>query len=70
MRLIFFWRIAAKMTDETKILTKNQLAAIDELEDLAEKTAPPLQYLEHSLTWLGFLFNNAIICICKCRSSI
>ena len=41
---------------ETKILTKNQLAAIDELEDLAEKTAPPLQYLEHSLHgWVSYL---------------
>jgi NhaA family Na+:H+ antiporter len=41
---------------ETKILTKNQLAAIDELEDLSEKTAPPLQYLEHSLHgWVSYL---------------
>lgn len=41
---------------ETKILTKNQLAAIDELEDIAEKTAPPLQYLEHSLHgWVSYV---------------
>lgn len=41
---------------ETNILTKNQLDAIDELEDLAEKTAPPLQYLEHSLHgWVSYL---------------
>ena len=41
---------------ETKILTKNQLAALDEIEELAEKTAPPLQYLEHSLHgWIAFL---------------
>jgi NhaA family Na+:H+ antiporter len=45
-----------KNEEETKILTKNQLAAIDELEDLAEKTAPPLQYLEHSLHgWVAYL---------------
>lgn len=41
---------------ETKMLTKNQLAAIEEIEELAEKTAPPLQYLEHSLHgWIVFL---------------
>jgi NhaA family Na+:H+ antiporter len=41
---------------ETKILTKNQLSAIEEIEDLAEKTSPPLQYLEHSLHgWIVFL---------------
>lgn len=41
---------------ETKMLTKNQLAAIEEIEDLAAKTAPPLQYLEHSLHgWIAFL---------------
>ncbi len=46
----------SKVTDETKILTKNQLAAIDELEDISEKTAPPLQYLEHSLHgWVSYL---------------
>ncbi|HSO87945.1 MAG TPA: Na+/H+ antiporter NhaA [Draconibacterium sp.] len=45
-----------KKKSETKILTKNQLAAIEEIEDLAEKTAPPLQYLEHSLHgWIVFL---------------
>ncbi len=46
----------SKVTDETKILTKNQLAAIDELEDISEKTAPPLQYLEHSLHgWVSYV---------------
>lgn len=45
-----------KNSDETKILTKNQLAAIDELEDISEKTAPPLQYLEHSLHgWVSYV---------------
>ncbi len=43
-------------TDETNILTENQLSAIDELEDIAEKTAPPLQYLEHSLHgWVSYV---------------
>jgi Na+:H+ antiporter, NhaA family len=42
--------------DEKNILTQNQLSAIEEIEDLAEKTAPPLQYLEHSLHgWIVFL---------------
>ena len=45
-----------KNNDETKILTKNQLTAIEEIEDLAEKTAPPLQYLEHALHgWVSYL---------------
>jgi len=43
-------------TGEKNILTKNQLTAIEEIEDLAEKTAPPLQYLEHSLHgWVSYL---------------
>lgn len=42
--------------EETKVLSKNQLLAIDELESISEKTAPPLQYLEHSLHgWVSFL---------------
>ena len=45
-----------KNNNETKILTKNQLTAIEEIEDLAEKTAPPLQYLEHALHgWVSYL---------------
>jgi NhaA family Na+:H+ antiporter len=41
---------------ETKMLTKNQLSAIEEIEDLAERTSPPLQHLEHSLHgWIVFL---------------
>jgi NhaA family Na+:H+ antiporter len=45
-----------KTKSETKILTKNQLAALEEIEELAEKTAPPLQYLEHSLHgWIAYL---------------
>jgi len=41
---------------EPKMLTKNQLSAIEEIEELAEKTSPPLQYLEHSLHgWIVFL---------------
>ncbi len=42
--------------DQTSILTSKQLTAIEEIEELAEKTAPPLQYLEHSLHgWVSYL---------------
>ncbi len=42
--------------DQTKILTKNQLSALEEIEELAEKTSPPLQSLEHSLHgWVSYL---------------
>ena len=38
------------------ILTKKQLEAIDELEEITEKTAPPLQYIEHRLHgWVSYL---------------
>lgn len=38
------------------LLTKKQLSAIDDLEDLTEETAPPLQYLEHRLHgWVSYL---------------
>ena len=38
------------------ILTKKQLTAIDELEEITEETAPPLQYLEHQLHgWVSYL---------------
>ena len=41
---------------EKTILTKNQINIIDELEDLTEKTAPPLQYIEHRLHgWVSYL---------------
>lgn len=40
--------------DQT-FLTKKQLVAIDELEDLTEEAAPPLQYLEHRLHgWVSY----------------
>jgi len=46
----------SKNDSNTRLLTGTQLEAIDELEDLAEKTAPPLQYLEHSLHgWVSYL---------------
>lgn len=42
--------------EEKTVLTKKQLHAIDELEDITEKTAPPLQYLEHDLHgWVSYL---------------
>ncbi|MCK5730432.1 MAG: Na+/H+ antiporter NhaA [Draconibacterium sp.] len=38
------------------ILNHKQLQSIEELEDLTEKTAPPLQYLEHNLHgWVSYL---------------
>ncbi len=41
---------------ENSVLSKKQLHSIDELEDLTEKTAPPLQYLEHRLHgWVSYL---------------
>lgn len=45
-----------KNDGNTRLLTESQLEAIDDLEDLSEKTAPPLQYLEHSLHgWVSYL---------------
>src|SRR5690606_27621781 len=45
-----------KNSDLTKILTENQLSALEEIEELAEKTSPPLQNLEHSLHgWVSYL---------------
>lgn len=42
--------------DEKTVLSKKQLHAIDELEELTENTAPPLQYHEHQLHgWVSFL---------------
>lgn len=38
------------------VLNHKQLQSIEELEDLTEKTAPPLQYLEHNLHgWVSYL---------------
>ncbi|WP_163326080.1 Na+/H+ antiporter NhaA [Draconibacterium mangrovi] len=38
------------------ILSHKQLDAVDEMEELIEKTASPLQYLEHSLHgWVAFI---------------
>lgn len=42
--------------DQTKILTENQLSALEEIKELSEKTSPPLQNLEHSLHgWVSYL---------------
>ena len=42
--------------NEKAILTKSQINIIDEIEDLTEKTAPPLQYIEHRLHgWVSYL---------------
>lgn len=44
------------INNEKTILSKSQINAIDELEDLTEKTAPPLQYIEHRLHgWVSYL---------------
>jgi NhaA family Na+:H+ antiporter len=41
---------------EKTVLTKKQLEQIDELEELTEKAASPLQYLEHRLHgWVSYL---------------
>jgi NhaA family Na+:H+ antiporter len=41
---------------EKTILTKRQLAVIDDMEEITEKTAAPLQYLEHRLHgWVSYL---------------
>lgn len=42
---------------ETKtVLTKKQIEALDDLDDLTEKTAPPLQFIEHRLHgWVSYL---------------
>jgi NhaA family Na+:H+ antiporter len=45
-----------KTPSEKSTLTKNQLETLDELEELTEKTAPPLQYIEHRLHgWVSYL---------------
>lgn len=45
-----------KQKEPAVLLTHNQLTAIEEIQDLSEKTAPPLQYLEHSLHgWVSYL---------------
>jgi NhaA family Na+:H+ antiporter len=45
-----------KSQDKESILSKKQLESIDDLEELIEKTAPPLQYLEHKLHgWVSYL---------------
>ncbi len=45
-----------KQKEPSVLLTHNQLTAIEEIQDLSEKTAPPLQYLEHSLHgWVSYL---------------
>lgn len=42
--------------EETTILSKKQIEALDELGELTEHTAPPLQYLEHRLHgWVSYL---------------
>jgi NhaA family Na+:H+ antiporter len=42
--------------DNNTILSHKQLDAIDDMEELTEKTASPLQYLEHSLHgWVAYL---------------
>ncbi|MGE0021327.1 MAG: Na+/H+ antiporter NhaA [Draconibacterium sp.] len=45
-----------KQKEPAVLLTHNQLTAIEEIQDISEKTAPPLQYLEHSLHgWVSYL---------------
>lgn len=45
-----------KTNGEKTILTARQMHAIDDLEEITEKTATPLQYLEHRLHgWVSYL---------------
>lgn len=45
-----------KVKEERSVLTKKQLHAIDDLEELTENTTSPLQHLEHSLHgWVSYL---------------
>ncbi|MCG6186726.1 Na+/H+ antiporter NhaA [Maribellus maritimus] len=45
-----------KTNGEKTVLTKRQFSAIDDLEEITEKTAAPLQYLEHRLHgWVSYL---------------
>lgn len=45
-----------KTQEQKTVLNHNQLHAIDELEELTEKTASPLQYHEHQLHgWVSYL---------------
>ncbi len=45
-----------KLQDEKSVLSKKQLHVLDELEEITEKTAPPLQYLEHRLHgWVSYV---------------
>lgn len=45
-----------KEQTEKTVLNKKQLESIDKLEELTEKTAPPLQYTEHQLHgWVSYL---------------
>jgi NhaA family Na+:H+ antiporter len=54
--LKLFLNDCKKQKEPTVLLTHNQLTAIEEIQDLSEKTAPPLQYLEHSLHgWVSYL---------------
>jgi len=42
--------------DTNSLLSKQQLSAIEEIEDLTDKTSPPLQHLEHVLHgWVAYL---------------
>ncbi len=44
------------LNEKKTILSHHQMNAIDELEELTEKTASPLQYLEHRLHgWVSYL---------------
>jgi len=50
------FRGGSNKTEETTVLSKKQVEALDELEEITEHTAPPLQYLEHRLHgWVAYL---------------
>lgn len=48
--------VECKTQKEATVLSKKQLHSIDQLENLTDRTAPPLQYLEHNLHgWVSYL---------------
>ncbi|QIA08583.1 Na+/H+ antiporter NhaA [Draconibacterium halophilum] len=51
-----FRKECEKPEEDKTILNHNQLDAIDEMEELTEKTASPIQFLEHRLHgWVAFI---------------
>lgn len=55
-KLLEEFRKDFKPENQNLVLSKNQIGVLDKLEGLTEKTAPPLQHLEHRLHgWVSYL---------------